>query len=281
MEVAAPSSLVILYSGNTLEEIQPCGCTQEADYGGMLRRGTVVRTERKKNKSLLLVDVGDNLKGDNLQGPLKADLMGDALFEIGYDAVLPGEKDFKYGPGFFGKAGFDGWLASNLRHEKKKFREILIKKFPSGFRLGVLGLVDDAYFGNSAHLDISVSSPEKFLAERMAALKEKHKVDAWILLYHGPETVARKIWEEFRDIRIMIVGHTEDPENEEPKAPIMDKEGRGIFFADNRGRRLGRIEMRWKGISAPCLWIINGLPWMRASPMIPPSRHIFPITRKR
>ena len=69
-----PSSreLVIVYSGNTLGELKPCGCTKEEDQGGFERRLTYFKQVFANSKNILLVDTGDNFKEPSTQGKIKA-----------------------------------------------------------------------------------------------------------------------------------------------------------------------------------------------------------------
>ncbi len=239
-------SLTILYSGNTLEEIKPCGCTPEADFGGLLRRGTAIKEVREKAKDILVLDAGGNLKGTSPQGRLKSNLIANGLASMGYDAVIPGENDFAYGTGFFQAEGARGWLASNLRHAKMEFQEIIVKELSWGARVGVIGLVDDRLFDDPSHQGITLTPPEEFLKARLQGLLQENKIDLLILLLHVREPLGKKIFEDFPEINIVITGHTEDPDDEEIKDPIIQK-GRGLFFVDNRARRLGQMEVRGIG----------------------------------
>lgn len=246
LNATGDTRVTVLYSGNTLEEIKPCGCTKEADFGGLLRRASFISKERKTGKNILLLDAGDNLRGNNPQGPLKADLIAEALKSMDYDAVIPGEKDFKYGSLFFKTGGFNGWLASNLLHNDIQFKKIVTKDFAGVGRFGIMGLIDDSLFDRSIHSGLSIQSPADFLRKDLRSLIKKNKIDFPILLMHsGKRRLSEKIFETFPEFRIVITGHTDDPDNEDMKEPII-RDGRGLFFADNRGRRLGKINIEGK-----------------------------------
>ncbi|MBI5186033.1 MAG: hypothetical protein HZA01_09955 [Nitrospinae bacterium] len=239
-EEAKPPSFTILYTGNTLEEIKPCGCSKEADFGGLPRRAAAIKSVREKEKNVLVLDAGDSLKGSSAQGRLKADFIARALPVMKYNAALAGEKDFAYGPSFFAAQGFGGWLASNLKYPGASFLDIIVKELSTGIRVGIIGLIDPALFPNASHAGISIEPPGKFLKERLASLLRENRVDIPALLFHGSDTQANEILSEFPAIKIIVAGHTDDPENETPKEPVQ-REERGIFFADNRGRRIGEI----------------------------------------
>jgi hypothetical protein len=248
-EEVKPPSFTILYTGNTLEEIKPCGCSQEADLGGLPRRGSAIKSVREREKNVLVLDAGDSLKGTNAQGRLKADFIARAMSLIKYDAALPGEKDFKYGAAFFATPGFNGWLASNLNYPGTSFLKIIVKEFPTGDRVGIIGLIDPNLFPNASHIGISIESPKEFLKEHLHSLLLENKVTIPILLFHGPDAQAREIFEEFQQIRIIVAGHIEDTGKETPQDPILTGV-RGIFFADNRGRNMGEITVSEGGVQA-------------------------------
>ena len=42
--------LTIIYSGNTLGELKPCGCTKEEDQGGFERRMTFIKNISSNKK---------------------------------------------------------------------------------------------------------------------------------------------------------------------------------------------------------------------------------------
>ena len=43
--VFAEETLIILYTGSVLGEVKPCGCAEEGDLGGILRRATIIEKE--------------------------------------------------------------------------------------------------------------------------------------------------------------------------------------------------------------------------------------------
>jgi len=57
LSFSTPSSreLVIVYSGNTLGELKPCGCAKEEDQGGFERRLTYLKQVFANSKNILLV----------------------------------------------------------------------------------------------------------------------------------------------------------------------------------------------------------------------------------
>ncbi len=67
--------VLIVYSGNALGELKPCGCDKEEDQGGIERRMSYLKQVIPQEPNTLLVDLGDNFKGSTRQGKLKAHTM--------------------------------------------------------------------------------------------------------------------------------------------------------------------------------------------------------------
>ena len=74
--IAAESkTLLIVYTGNLLAELKPCGCAKEEDQGGIERRMQYLKELRKNKLNLLLVDTGDHFKEPTRQRKLKAETL--------------------------------------------------------------------------------------------------------------------------------------------------------------------------------------------------------------
>ena len=55
-------SLTLIYTSNTLGEVEPCGtCPEGGDNGGLARRAHYIKTVKEEVKNLLILDGGDAL----------------------------------------------------------------------------------------------------------------------------------------------------------------------------------------------------------------------------
>ena len=97
LSAAESKTLLIVYTGNLLAELKPCGCAKEEDQGGIERRMQYLRALRKNKPNLLLVDTGDHFKEPTRQGKLKAETLMKATEMMNYDSVALGERDLVYG----------------------------------------------------------------------------------------------------------------------------------------------------------------------------------------
>ena len=59
--IAKETSLTLIYTSNTLGEVESCGCPEAGDAGGLGRRSYYIDTVRKEAKYLLTLDGGDAL----------------------------------------------------------------------------------------------------------------------------------------------------------------------------------------------------------------------------
>ncbi len=92
----AENSLLI-FSGDLRGEIQPCGCAEEGDMGGLPRRLTFFKQQQSLHSSLLYLDLGNNFPEPSGQGDLKIQLIQSALKKLRPQAVLVGPKEWQNG----------------------------------------------------------------------------------------------------------------------------------------------------------------------------------------
>lgn len=126
----ADARVTVIFTGDTLGLVEPCGC-QKGMLGGLPRRATIIAKLRKEEPKLLLLDAGDVL------GPTSerysARLFGQAYRQMGYNVVALGKKDQQY-PATLGKELRQGKIIPLTGHRRTA---ILVA---SGIRIGVLRL---------------------------------------------------------------------------------------------------------------------------------------------
>lgn len=236
----ALETLTILYTGSILGEVKPCGCSEEGDMGGMLRRATIIDKERSSNKNILLLDAGDSFKEPTEQGKLKAKTLIQAMDRLGYDAALPGEKDFIYGEDIFNKAKFSHWILSNVENanlNQEKTLKYFLKDLNEGTKIAVIGLIGPELFYSKGQGSVKVESPLIELNKLVLKLKAREKTDIIILLVHMEKEKAKELFNH-KDIDIIINGHLSEEER------IVEPEISGtriMVHARERGQFLGKI----------------------------------------
>ena len=88
---------LLIFSGDLRGEIKPCGCAEEGDMGGLLRRLTYIKHKHSLHENLLYFDLGNNFPEPSEQGDLKIPLIHSALEKLSPEAVLVGPNEWQNG----------------------------------------------------------------------------------------------------------------------------------------------------------------------------------------
>jgi len=88
---------LLIFSGDLRGEIKPCGCAEEGDMGGLLRRLTYLKQKYSLHDNLLYFDLGNNFPEPSQQGDLKIPLIHSALEKFSPEAVLVGPNEWQNG----------------------------------------------------------------------------------------------------------------------------------------------------------------------------------------
>ena len=95
--VFADVPLTIIYSGNLDGELEPCGCSEEGNLGGIKRRTTVLDQIKEKNPNAIIFSAGGLITSEGANDTIKSAYIFKAFSELGYDAVGVQWKDLSYG----------------------------------------------------------------------------------------------------------------------------------------------------------------------------------------
>ena len=96
LKKSEPPSVVILYTGSTKSQLEPCGCYQE-QAGGLPRRAYVVDQIRQNGFPTLLVDAGNIFDGKEEIDAHRCEVNLKAMSAMGYDVLALSEADLSYG----------------------------------------------------------------------------------------------------------------------------------------------------------------------------------------
>ena len=88
---------LLIFSGDLRGEIKPCGCAEEGDMGGLLRRLTFIKQKHSIHGNLLYFDLGNNFPEPSKQGNLKIPLIHSAMEKFSPEAVLVGPNEWLNG----------------------------------------------------------------------------------------------------------------------------------------------------------------------------------------
>ena len=89
-------SVIILYTGSTKSQLEPCGCYQE-QAGGLPRRAYVVNQIRQNGFPTLLVDAGNIFDGEEEIDAHRCEVNLKAMSAMEYDVLALSEADLSYG----------------------------------------------------------------------------------------------------------------------------------------------------------------------------------------
>ena len=107
-----PRYAQLVYSGNLDGELEPCGCSEFGNQGGIKRRVSKVDALRVANPGLFLVSAGGLLISDLPQDRLTSDYILRGFTALNYDAVGVQWQDLAFGVAFL-QSHHLPWVASN------------------------------------------------------------------------------------------------------------------------------------------------------------------------
>jgi len=150
---AGDLSLTILYTSNTLGEMEAGCCPETGNNGGLARRAFHINEVRKEVRDLLVLDGGDALaiglpgsRVDQEKARRRAELVLKIYEKMGYSALNIGDTDLVLGVRYLQalqKKFKIPFLSANLKSKKsmKPFFEPFLIKNMNGFRIGIIGLL--------------------------------------------------------------------------------------------------------------------------------------------
>jgi 2',3'-cyclic-nucleotide 2'-phosphodiesterase (5'-nucleotidase family) len=227
----------IIYSGNTLGELKPCGCAKEEDQGGFERRMDYLKQVRSGSENILLLDTGDNFKEPTRQGKVKAKFLMQAMMKMKYDAVLPGDHDFVYGNSFLKEQNGIPWLLSNV--DMDSLAKVRIKSFGNGLKVAMIAVADPDLLYGSRHGQGKMISPKKSVEEQLRQLAGKTPPDLVVLLTHMTREKALAFL-DMEGVDVIVNGHIAKDTDLIDMKPIR-KNGKVFVQPGPRGQKMGEL----------------------------------------
>ncbi|MCF6218564.1 MAG: hypothetical protein L3J94_07385 [Gammaproteobacteria bacterium] len=112
---AQSAPLTLIYSGDFNGELEPCGCSEGGNYGGVLRRSTTLKALREEQPDLVAISAGQLLANESRRDQLKSEYILKAFSTLHYDAVAVRWRDLAYGTAFIESYNIP-WLVGNWQH---------------------------------------------------------------------------------------------------------------------------------------------------------------------
>lgn len=146
--------LTLIYTSNTLGEVEPClTCPESGENGGLARRAHFIKSVKKGSFPVLVLDAGDVMAIDYFhqekereKARRRAEVVLKIYEKIGYDAINLGDIDIGLGFDYLKKLRDQtriSFLSANLKERKTgkpPFNPYLVKEV-DGVRIGIIGLL--------------------------------------------------------------------------------------------------------------------------------------------
>ena len=233
--------IMIVYTGNLLAELKPCGCDKEEDQGGIERRMQYLKNMRRQYPHFLLVDTGDQFKEPTRQGKLKAETLLIATEKMQYDAIALGDRDMVYGSKFLKDRPKIPWIAGNVMIDQFELTRSKVKSFSNGLKVGILAVADPALFYD--HVGLKVTDPKLTTLNLITHMRETEKPDLIVLLTHAKRQVALTFL-DLDGVDIVINGHIATESDVIDMEPV--RRNAKIFVqSSSRGQKMGELKVQF------------------------------------
>lgn len=238
---AFSQEIAIVFSGEELGNLQPCGC-YEGQLGGISRRYAFIDFLKKQKHQVFPVSLGDLLKSNGRQDEIKIETFFRALGFMGYVVHNLGEKDIEINPqvlSFLSQSQSVDFLSTNVSIDAPfplKINKFVIKKCfvdNTPAKIAFLGILSKSFLEANQSQDVTVSEPAKAIKPFVKQLR--NKVNLIVLLSHAPMEESREIAQYFPEIGLIITGH----HIEEPKDAITYVQNTPIVSPGMGGKYVG------------------------------------------
>jgi len=234
---AAPETLTVLYTCDTRGHIEPCSCS-EGIAGGMARRQVHLASQQAPAR--LLVDAGNVTAGGRDWEILEARYILRAYEQMGYDAVNAGRTEAETSVEALRElAGlYDRLISANLLDASGKtiFPPYRVAELPGGYRVGILGVVEDTLAPDELGQGLTILPPEDAIAKYLPELERQS--DFVVLLAFVDEERMKDLAERFYEIDVIVGGNVQQPSG----TPELANRS-VIAYITDKGKGVGRLDL--------------------------------------
>lgn len=213
--------------------------TNQPQQTGLAKAATIIRSVRKEDPQMILLDSGDTIQGTpliyyhNRHNNRPPDPMMLVMNSLGYDAMVIGNHEYNFGLDVLKKAEREAafpWLSGNTYRSgsaETAYRPYIIKE-TNGVKVGILGLTTPgvpSWENPENFAGLEFRSPVLEAKKWVRVLREKEKVDLVVLAMHmgieedlatgavtpgqvPQENAAVAIARQVPGVDVMLLGHT-------------------------------------------------------------------------
>lgn len=234
---AAPPALSIFYTCDTRGHVEPCSCA-EGVAGGMARRQAYLAANPAPAR--ILVDAGNVTAGGRDWELLEAKYILRAYRLMGYDAVNAGAREASVDVDKLrALAGVsDRLVSANLLDTSGRplFPPYRIATLDGGYRVAILGVVDDTVPAGELGAGLRIVPPEDALAKHLPAARQQ--ADFVLLLAFADEQRMKALAERFYEIDAIVGGDVLQPSGTPERANRS-----AIVYITDKGKGVGRLDL--------------------------------------
>jgi hypothetical protein len=249
----------LLFSGEQLGYLEPCGCTA-GQRGGLARRFDMIERLRKQGWKLVELDLGSLINDPNERpfgGPeqtkIKFDYALKALAKMGYDSVALSPADLKLTVlGYMGQIlqlGDRPWVVcANVIPNaelglKDKYRASFLTQ-AGPIKIGVTAVVDPAAIEKLNDPDktslITTKEPSEVLPKILEDF-QKAGTHVQVLMVQGPPELARRLARTYTDFD--VVASTSPNDDPERDAEMLNDGKTMLVQVGHKGQYVGVVGM--------------------------------------
>lgn len=213
--------LALVFTGEQLGYIEPCGCAGlENQKGGLRRRATFLKQLRKQGWPLVAFDNGGLIRRFGQQQEIKYRRTAEGLKKMGYQAVAFGTDDLKLPAGALLSAVADTeiFVSANAglfdisAGDTPRYKVIEA----GGMKVGVTAVFGDRFQKQVQNEEIDLMPAKQALDEVVPDLK-KAKCDVYVLLAHATMEDTVDLAKQFPIFNIAVMAQGADEPPHEPQ----------------------------------------------------------------
>ena len=134
--------LTVIYSGNLDGELEPCGCSEEGNFGGIKRRATILDRLRHDIPGLIALSSGGLIASEGTNDRLKSEYILKGFTDLHYDAIAMQWHDLGYGFDFINHDALP-WVVSNWSSDSVSKQKVIARSIAGKqYRLAFFSWLD-------------------------------------------------------------------------------------------------------------------------------------------